>query len=72
MAKWSFQVAKYMYFDYKKGEIHLGACFARGQCVETYFCEIDVRNDEVAKRDVWSPKFAIFSLFRGSRVRKNT
>jgi hypothetical protein len=43
-----------MYFDYKKGEIHLGTCFPRGQCIETYFCEVFVRNGEVAKRDVWS------------------
>jgi hypothetical protein len=51
-----------MYFDYKRGEIHLITWFARGQRFETYFCEVHVRNGKTAKRNVWSPKFAIFSI----------
>jgi hypothetical protein len=59
--KMVFSGGKYMCFDYKKGEIHLMTWFARGQRFKAYFCEIDVRNDIVAKHNVWSPEFAIFS-----------
>jgi hypothetical protein len=36
----------------KRGEIHLMVWFARGQRFETYFCEVNVRNGKVAKRNV--------------------
>jgi hypothetical protein len=35
--------------------------FARWKRFEAYFCEVDIRNGKVAKRNVWSPKFVIFS-----------
>jgi hypothetical protein len=55
-----FSDDKYMYFDYKRGEIHLMTWFARRQCFKNEFCEVDVRNGKTAKRNVWSPKVAIF------------
>jgi hypothetical protein len=60
-AKRSFQVVDTCIFDYKRGEIHLMAWFARGQRFETYFCEVHVRNGKTANRNVWNTKFAIFS-----------
>jgi hypothetical protein len=30
-------------------------------CFESYFCEVNVTNDESAKHDVWSPRYPNFS-----------
>jgi hypothetical protein len=36
--------------------------------LESYFCEVDVSNGKTAKRDVWSLKYAIFSVMNGLMV----
>jgi hypothetical protein len=48
--------------DYKRRQICLMAWFAREQRFEAHFCEVDVSDGKTAKRNVWGPKFAIFSL----------
>jgi hypothetical protein len=55
-----FQLAS-TYIFIIRGEIHLMTWFARGQLFKTYFCEVDLSDGKTAKRNVWSPKFAIFS-----------
>jgi hypothetical protein len=53
-----FQLAS-TYIFIIRGEIHLMTWFAREQLFKTYFCEVDLSDGKTAKRNVWSPKFAI-------------
>jgi hypothetical protein len=49
--------------------MHLRAWFAREQHFKAHFCEVDVRNNKVAKCNVWSPKFVIFSTHEDACIR---
>jgi predicted nucleic acid binding AN1-type Zn finger protein len=46
---------------YKRKKIHRMARKSNVKCLEAYFYEIDVWSPKTAKRNNWSPKYAIFS-----------
>jgi hypothetical protein len=55
------KIAHCMYTDYKREKIHIMSCKSRVQRLEAYFYEVNVWSPKTAKRDDWSPKYAIFS-----------